>query len=147
MFVIACVFIALKGHSFYDLFIFSRTQWLAKLSSWLSYWGRGVSIACCHSHLCYMSCLLTGSDKRQAEQGLLSLLVCNKVFFPCWCAKWSSFPICTSQVFSPIWCFINFLLSNFAMATQTKWPLVIKHINWVDNHQMIITAKYGSHME
>ena len=21
---------------------------------------------------------------------------------------------------------------------QTKWPQVIKHINWVDNHQMII---------
>ena len=28
---------------------------------------------------------------------------------------------------------------------QMKWPLVIKHINWVDNHQKIITAKYGSH--
>ena len=24
------------------------------------------------------------------------------------------------------------------------WPPVIKHINWVNNHQMIITAKYGS---
>ena len=28
---------------------------------------------------------------------------------------------------------------------QTKLSLVIKHINWVDNHQMIITTKYGSH--
>ena len=28
---------------------------------------------------------------------------------------------------------------------QTKWPLVIKHINLVDNYQMIITTKYGSH--
>ena len=28
---------------------------------------------------------------------------------------------------------------------QTNWPLVIKHINWVDNHQMIITTKYSSH--
>ena len=28
---------------------------------------------------------------------------------------------------------------------QTNWPLVIKHINWVDNLQMIITVKYGSH--
>ena len=28
---------------------------------------------------------------------------------------------------------------------QTKWPLVIKQISWVDNHQMNITAKYGSH--
>ena len=31
------------------------------------------------------------------------------------------------------------------MATKQNWPLVIKHIRWVDNHQMIITAKYGSH--
>ena len=30
-------------------------------------------------------------------------------------------------------------------ANQTKWSMVIKHINWVDNHQMIIAAKYGSH--
>ena len=28
---------------------------------------------------------------------------------------------------------------------QTNLPLVIKHINWVDNHQMIITTKYSSH--
>ena len=28
---------------------------------------------------------------------------------------------------------------------QTKWPLVIKHIKWVDNHQMIITAEYSLH--
>ena len=27
---------------------------------------------------------------------------------------------------------------------QTKWPLLIKHRNWVDIHQMIISAKYGS---
>ena len=27
----------------------------------------------------------------------------------------------------------------------TKWPPVFKHINWVDNHKKIITAKYGSH--
>ena len=28
---------------------------------------------------------------------------------------------------------------------QTKWPLVTKHKNSVNNHPMIITAKYGSH--
>ena len=28
---------------------------------------------------------------------------------------------------------------------QTKLSLVIKHINWVDNQRMIITAKYGLH--
>ena len=31
------------------------------------------------------------------------------------------------------------------METKQKWPLVMKCTNWVDNHQMIITAKYGSH--
>ena len=28
---------------------------------------------------------------------------------------------------------------------QTELPLVIKHINWIDIHLMIIAAKYGSH--
>ena len=31
------------------------------------------------------------------------------------------------------------------MINQTKSSLVIKHLNWVDNHPVIITAKYGSH--
>ena len=31
------------------------------------------------------------------------------------------------------------------MATKQNGHWVIKHINWVDDHQMIITAKYGSH--
>ena len=31
---------------------------------------------------------------------------------------------------------------NFCYGNQTKWPLVIKQTNWVDNHQMSITAKY-----
>ena len=26
-----------------------------------------------------------------------------------------------------------------------KMAVVIKHIQWVDNHQMIITARYGPH--
>ena len=33
----------------------------------------------------------------------------------------------------------------FEKAGDKKWSLVIKHIKWVDNHPMIITAKYGSH--
>ena len=39
----------------------------------------------------------------------------------------------------------SFFKIECCQGNQTKWPLVIKHINWVDNHQMIITAKYGSH--
>ena len=39
----------------------------------------------------------------------------------------------------------NFCLFWIFNGNQTKWPLVIKHTNWVDNHLMIITAKYGSH--
>ena len=33
IFVLVCVFTALKGHSIYNLFIFARRQGLAKLSS------------------------------------------------------------------------------------------------------------------
>ena len=32
------------------------------------------------------------ADKRQTQQGFLSLLVRYRVYFPCWCAKGSSFP-------------------------------------------------------
>ena len=43
--------------------------------------------------------------------------------------------------------FKKFLFSNLMLLWQPKkkWPLVIKHTNWVDNHLMIITAKYGLH--
>ena len=38
------------------------------------------------------------------------------------------------------------VLHNFHTChdNQMKWPVDMKDINWVDNHQMIITAKYGS---
>ena len=39
----------------------------------------------------------------------------------------------------------SFFKIECCRGNQTKWQPVIKHINWVDNHQMIITAKYGSH--
>ena len=38
----------------------------------------------------------------------------------------------------------SFFKIECCRGNQTKWPLVIKHTNWVDNQQMIITAKYGS---
>ena len=42
--------------------------------------------------------------------------------------------------------FLIISLWEFSVAMATKqWSLVIKYINWVDNHPMIITAKYGSH--
>ena len=40
---------------------------------------------------------------------------------------------------------MSFFKTESCHGNQTKWLLVIKHINWVDNNQMIITAKYGSH--
>ena len=40
---------------------------------------------------------------------------------------------------------IPFSKNECCHGNQTKWLLVIKHINWVDNHQKIISAKYGSH--
>ena len=63
----------------------------------------------------HILCLFT-----RTKQGLLSLLGLNRVYFPSWC-------------------FTNFLLKNFAMATYQNG-------HWLeDNHQMTITAKYGSH--
>ena len=72
--------------------------------------------------------LIRSSFPAGAQQDLLSLLV-RKGVFPCWCAIGSSFPAgwgCRLQI---------------SHGNQTKRPLVIKHINWIDNHQMIITAK------
>ena len=31
------------------------------------------------------------------------------------------------------------------LSDQTKWPLVMKHIPWVDNHQNFVTAKDNLH--
>ena len=58
----------------------------------------------------------------------------NRVFCLCWCTAGSSFPAGALQ--------ISFKISPYG--NQTKWPLVIKHINWIDNHQIAITAKYDS---
>ena len=75
---------------------------------------------------------ITGSFSTGMQQGLLSLLVCKTVFFPFWCLTGSSFPASASQF-------------SYLPRQLKKWPLVLKHTIWVDNHPMIITAKYGSH--
>ena len=133
------MFIALKGHSFYNLFILVRKQGLAKNSSSLNKLRndgrRGISIACCNS-LCNTSYVKLNSDffpcwratgssfPDGVQQGLLSLLVCNRVFFPrvffpCWYATGFSFPagaqqgllsqgllslLVRNRVFFPCWC-------------------------------------------
>ena len=41
---------------------------------------------------------------------------------------------------------LKIIFLKFNVAWQTiKWSLVIKHINWLDNHQKTITVKYDSH--
>ena len=92
MFVFVCVFITLKGHSFYTLFIFPRFQGLAKLSSSLNLRNdgrRGISIAYCDSHQCYTS-YVSIQDKRQARHCLLSCW-CTTGSFLYWHATGSSF--------------------------------------------------------
>ena len=74
----------------------------------------------------------TGSFSTDLQRGLLSLLLCTRVFSPFLCLNGSSFPVGASQISYLPW-------------QKKKWPLVMKHINWVGNHQMIITAKYGSY--
>ena len=41
------------------------------------------------------------------------------------------------------WFWTSCHLKNFFFLK--KWPLVIKHINWIDNHLMIITARYATY--
>ena len=52
------------------------------------------------SHLWYMSYVsLQGETLREkAQQGLLSQLVHNRLFFPCWCLTGSSFLACALQI-------------------------------------------------
>ena len=92
-------------------------------------------------------CLFTRPNKRQAQQVLLSLLVHNKVFIPCWCTTRSFFPAGVQQgLLSLLGRVIIYKVPTLKFChCKPEWPLVIKHNNWVDNHQMIITAKYGSH--
>ena len=72
---------------------------------------------------------------KKIQKDLISLLVLHSVFFPCWCFTLSFSPVDASQI------------SWFKILPwqPNKWSLVMKHIKWVANHQMIITSKYGSH--
>ena len=65
------------------------------------------------------------SSKRLVLDSLLSLLVLNRIIFPCWCFTNLKFKILPWQLNK--------------MVTGEK-PII-----WVDNHLMIITTKYGSH--
>ena len=52
--------------------------------------------------------------------------------------------ICTNLVILLQWFWRRCHLKIYCChGNRTKWPLVIKHINWVDNHPMIISAKYS----
>ena len=73
------------------------------------------------------------ADTRQAQQCRLFLQLLNKVFFPGWCLTGSPFPVGALQI-----SYFKILPCN-----QTKWSLFTKHINWVEYHQMTITAKYA----
>ena len=134
-----CVFIALKGH-FYDLFIFARTQGLAKLLPSLTdlvkkWWEKR-----------YFNCMLP-------FQSLLHVMSLYKArqetsitgtSFPAGVHSGSSFLDCVHKgLLSLFWCLTGSFLSRrcftdfflkFCHSNQTKWTLVIKH------SKMIITA-------
>ena len=48
-------------------------------------------------------------------------------------------PLCSGGLKSP------FFKVECCRGNQKIWLPIIKHINWVDDHQIIITAKYESH--
>ena len=69
----------------------------------------------------HIQCLFTRPYKRLAQQGLLSLLIHKKDFFPCWCATWSSFPAGALQIS---------YLKFFAKATKNKTCHQKEQIAW-----------------
>ena len=80
--------------------------------------------------------------KARAQQSTFPAGASHGSFFPAGASNGPSFPTGASQGSSFPAGASN--ISSFCHGNQTKWPLVIKH-NWAEYHQMIITAKYGSH--
>ena len=93
IFVFMCVFFALKGHSFYYLFL-ARTQGHAKLSCKLS---RVFFLCWCAKGSSFPAGAQQGLLSLRVPKALLSLLVHHRVFFPYWCTTGSSFPIGAPQ--------------------------------------------------
>ena len=67
-------------------------------------------------------------DKKQALQGLLSLLMLHRLFFPFWHITWS-FPAGASHGLAPLLVFHKFPALKFCHNNQTKW-LPLMDISW-----------------
>ena len=94
-----------------------------------------MSIACFHSHLCYTSYVSLQGQIQDKP---------NRVFFHCRCLTGTAFH--AGGLHRDLtYFFLQTSYLKFCHGNQTKQSLVITHKYWVDNHQMIITAKYDSH--
>ena len=112
----------------YNLFIFSQalifTEYVKKL------WEK-----------MYFNCMLPLSPLLH----VLCLFAQQDLILPCWCATGSYSPAGALQGLLSLLMLYKYPTLKFHHGNKIKWPLVIEHINWVDNHQMIITTNYGSH--
>ena len=108
------VFIALIGHSFYNLFIFARMQRLASsLSKYKEMMGEEVF----QLHVAiptYATCPMSLYKTRQTQQGFLS-----------WRATGSSFPAGVQKGLLYLLVLYKFPTLKFCIGNCTKWLLVI----------------------
>ena len=63
----------------------------------------------------------------------------------CWCATGSLFSAGAAVCVPSLLTLHKFPSLNFCHDNKAKWPLIRKHINWVDNLKLIINAKYDLH--
>ena len=86
--------------------------------------------------------------KNQTLAGLLSLLVLDRVFFPCWLITWSSFPAGASQS-SPAGASHGFLsllvVHKFpSINNQTKWSPFLTYLKpWHHHIHMLSFSSYA----
>ena len=83
MMLCECVSITLKGHSFYNLLIFARTQDL--ICHWISKQMMGEIVF--QLHIATPTYATGPMFLHKARQKF------NRVIFPCWCTTGSSFPV------------------------------------------------------
>ena len=68
-------------------------------------------------------CLITRPNKRQTQHGLLVLLLCYRSAFLAAVQKGLLSLLGLHRIFCPCWCFKNFLLKNYAIATKQNGHL------------------------
>ena len=134
-----CMYVHCCQRSFFFIYL-ARTKELAKHSSSFSKYRRGelfqLHVATPFYASCPMSLYKVGQETGSAGSSFPA--GAQRVFFFSDSAQQTLLFLLVRVIV------YKFSTLRFCHGNQTKWPLVIKHINWIDNYQMIMTAKYCS---